>query len=55
MYKSLWTLATIIVVALGSLGVNQADEPELNPQDGVLVLRSGRVLRGGIILSLIHI
>jgi hypothetical protein len=49
MFKSLSTLGAIAAIAVGTLCVSQADEPELNPQPGVLVLQSGRVLRGGII------
>ena len=49
MFKSLSTLGAIAVIALCTFGITQADEPELNPQPGVLVLRNGRVLRGGII------
>jgi hypothetical protein len=49
MFKSLWPHGAFVVLALCAVGVHQAAEPELNPQEGVLVLRSGRVLRGGII------
>jgi hypothetical protein len=49
MLKSQWPLGALVVLACCALGMNQAAEPELNPQDGVLVLHSGRVLRGGII------
>ena len=49
MYKPHWTVTAIVVLALGTLGVILAEEPQLNPQNGVLVLRSGRVLSGGIV------
>ncbi len=44
-----WTLGACAVLVLCAGSVNQADQPQLTPQPGVLVLRSGRVLRGEII------
>ena len=44
-----WTLAACIFVLVGVNSVNQADEPQFMPRPGVLVLRTGRVLRGDIV------
>jgi hypothetical protein len=44
-----WTLGACAVLVLCAGSVNQADQPQLTPKPGVLVLRGGRVLRGEII------
>jgi hypothetical protein len=44
-----WTLGAGLVLVLCALRVNHADQPQLSPRPGVLVLRTGRVLRGEII------
>jgi hypothetical protein len=44
-----WALGVCILICLGSSRVNRADDPQLLPRTGVLVLRTGRVLRGDIL------
>ena len=44
-----WTLVPAIVLFLCAVRVNQADEPQLTPRPGILVMHGGRVLRGDII------
>lgn len=44
-----WTLSALLVLCGAWSGVNQADEPQLLPRAGVLVLRSGTVLRGDVL------
>ncbi len=44
-----WTLGAWVVISLVLPCVNQADEPQLMPRAGVLVLRTDRVLRGNIL------
>jgi hypothetical protein len=43
------TLSALVLLCGAWFGVNQADEPQLLPQAGVLVLRTGTVLRGEIV------
>ncbi len=49
MSYALWTRGAWLALALCAGGVNQADQPHVTPQPGILVLRSGRVLRGEIV------
>jgi hypothetical protein len=49
MAPSLWTRGAGVLILLCAATVNQADEPQITPQAGVLVLRTGRVLRGEIV------
>ena len=44
-----WTLGTLILLSWVTYGAGQADEPQLLPRAGVLVLVSGNVLRGDIL------
>ncbi len=43
-----WTLVACTLISLALARDNQADDPQLLPRAGVLVLRTGRVLRGEI-------
>ncbi len=44
-----WTLGAWAVVSLGLMGVTHADDPQLLPRAGVLVLRTDHVMRGNIL------
>ncbi len=43
------TLCALLVICAGAVSVIRAEEPQLLPQSGILVLRTGRVLRGDIV------
>ena len=48
MLNPLWTRRLLAFLACCAVAVCHADSPSLGPQQGVLVLRNGRVLRGEI-------